>query len=796
MKNLLLALFCCSTSLLFSQNTINGVVSDNGDGQAIFFATAALYNSEGTRVVKSGISDEKGEFVINDIADGEYLIEVSLLGYKSTERVRVQFPEKNGEVMYFKMDKDVLELEEVEVVAKVPLIEQRADRLIVNVSNSVLASSGSLVDAMKSVPGVITSNGRIRMAGQNNVTILIDGESTQYMDVQSLLQSIPADNIEAIEVIHQPGAEFEAAGTGPILNVVLKKKRALGTNGSVIARTQKNYKWLYGSGVFFSHYQNDINVNGYISYTSIADQETLDITRRVKNDIYNQTSVTPNDLLAWSNNLSIDWDITEKQRIGVTGQANFGDIDQVAVSTTDIDFSETIVTDINIITDNREDGNWDYLSINPYYSISFDTSTHKLEADFNLFRSKVESFNELITTNLNNTDTFFPGQRFDQPGEIRIHAFKLDYSKPLSNNLSLAMGGKYSVARLDNDLNVFFEEEKNIWVRSQAQSNLFEFNETIAAAYGKLNYKLGSWTGSVGLRYEDSDSEGRSVTRHDTINRRIRRFFPSFSIGRDIAGPIGATFAYSYRIDRPAYFDLNPFTTNLDPFTSLRGNPVLVPSLTHSMRFSLVYDGYPFFTAEYKNINDPMVEVTEQNDETGETFLYTVNLGAQRLFNSQFILPLDFLFEDISGFAGINVNYNEYDSEYLNQNFNPSKWTYNVFVRAQFNLPGDINAEIGGNYASGLLDGVIEIDDFYGVEIGFAKDFFDRKVNLSFGAEDIFVRFTNGEINFANMDIDFLEAWYTPELTFKLTYKFGNRFLKEKKARKFGAEEEINRTQQ
>jgi len=121
----------------------------------------------------------------------------------------------------------------VEVVAKVPLLEQRADRMVVNVAKSLTSVNGSLMEIMKKVPGMLVVNGKLSMSGNSNPTILIDGRTTQYMDIQSMLREMPGDNIERIEVIHQPGAEFEASGNGPIINIILKKNKLYGTNGSL-----------------------------------------------------------------------------------------------------------------------------------------------------------------------------------------------------------------------------------------------------------------------------------------------------------------------------------------------------------------------------------------------------------------------------------------------------------------------------------------------------------------------------------------------------------------------------------
>jgi len=786
----ILNLLC--SCLLFSQNTIEGTISSS-KGEDIFYATVILFDSANNGYVAAVTSDEQGAFTLENIKDGDFYLIIKMLGYKDLKQENISLPEDNKKPIKIVLEEDATLLDEVVVKGKVPLMEQKADRLVVNVENSLIGSGGSMIDAMKSVPGVLVTNRGIRIAGQSNVTILINGRSTQYMNINSLLQDMPASSIKRIELIHQPGAEFDASGTGPIINIILKKNNLLGTNGSASLRLEKDYKWLYWTGLSLSHYKKDLNIAGYIGYSHTAAQEGLEVTRRVKNDIYKQNSFNPNDGNTFGTNLSLDYDISEKQRIGIGAQYWRGITDQVKTSSTDIDFEDP-QSDLSLTTRNIKDGDWSYLNLSPYYSLTFDTASHKLDIDVNLFGLKSDATNTLENSNITTPSSFFAGQRFIQPNDNKIAAVRLDYAKPLSPGIQLNTGLKFSRADLENDLIVFQEASEGVWMLDPSQSNLFIFNEDIAAVYGKLTTSLGAWSGTLGLRYEYSNSEGTSKTIDESISRKISKLFPSFSLRRDIAGPIATSFAYSYRIDRPRYYDLNPFITNLDPFTGERGNTVLTPALTHSMKLNVLYDNFPFLSAEYKIIDDAMVQVTEQNDSTGVTFLSTVNLEKQRLFNIQLLAPIEFFVKDVSGSVGFIVNHNEYESEYLGQRFDRSKWTYTAFLQARVKLPAGFNAEARGSYSSGALDGVIELEDFYRVELALSKKFWNDRAEVTFGIDDVIYRFRNGEIKYANADINFTDSWYVNEISFGFSYKFGNRYLNSRKNRDKSAKEEIDRT--
>ena len=210
------------------------------------------------------------------------------------------------------------------------------------------------------------------------------------------------------------------------------------------------------------------------------------------------------------------------------------------------------------------------------------------------------------------------------------------------------------------------------------------------------------------------------------------------------------------------------------------------------MKFNLTYEEQPFFNIEYKTTADAMVEVTEQNDETGEAYTTVVNLASQNLFNVSLFFPLDFI-PGIEGFGGVIASHTAYDSEYLAQQFMRSGWSYTAFLEANFTLPGKIETEVSGWYNSGGPEGIMNAEWIYGVSVGFGKKFLDNKAKISVGVEDIFRRFWHAKIDYANMDVDVTSKWYAPSVNMRLTYKFGNPHMKTKKRHSGSATDEINR---
>jgi len=494
------------TTQLAGQNNISGALLD-AKGNGIYFGTVALMNMDSV-IIKGESTEEDGTFAMKDIKDGKYILEGSMLGYKTSWIGAIELPRDQGKKFEITLLDDATTLETVEVVGKVPLLEQRADRLVVNVENNITNLGGNLLDVMKKVPGVLVVGDKLQIAGQRNVTILINGKTTQYMDINSLLKDMPGDNIKKVEVIHQPGAEFEAAGTGPIINIILKKNALYGTNGKVTLGIGKGRDWRNKASLSLSHYQGPLNIHGSVGYRSAPWYDQMNIVRNVAGDIYDQKSEDASQRTALRGNFGVDWDINAKHRVGFSTRYINSMSDYPIINTTKIDFFEPEFEDLNVRTVNNTNNEWQLASINPYYTYEIDTSGQKIDLDFNYVKINSDGQNILDPVESNNLVAFLD-QKYEQPGETNILATKLDYTYPFSKSLILKVGGKYSDAELDNSLEAFDETVKGDFVANTFQTNRFIFDEQIKAAYSKVDWIAGDWSGTVGLRFEESNSQGR-----------------------------------------------------------------------------------------------------------------------------------------------------------------------------------------------------------------------------------------------------------------------------------------------
>ena len=795
MKNLTLLLIAlCISGLSYGQNIKGQILDDSG--VPIFFATAALYNASDSTLVAAESTDDEGYFRF-EAGDGQYYLTATMLGYADLT-TNLQVPASTNENLVMKMVQDANLLTTIEIKDKAPLLEQRGDKLIVNVEGNITNTSGSLLDVMKKVPGMLVIRDRLSIAGSGNPTIYLNGKTTQYMDVQSLLRDMPGDNIKKVEIIHQPGAEYEAAGSGPIINIIMKKNSLFGTNGSVTAGVSYAQLWEYTTGVNLSHYAGKLNVSGGLGFSRNSWVEEIILTRRLNgiaselDGTYEQSNLDQATPRTYRGNVRVDYDLTERNRIGIEAKYYNNNNEWQANNETNVDLFSAESQDFNLSTINDQDRSWRYTSINPYYIFEIDTAGQKLELDLS-YANYFRQGNSRLTTS-NSINSFLEETNYDQPGETDIYAATIDYTLPITSALEVKVGAKYSEANLDNNLGSEYRNAEGVWINNPLQSNHYLFDESIKAGYGKLIWNDGDWSATAGLRYESSESIGNSLTLGETQTRTINKLFPSFSVSKKLGSSLKSTLSFSRRIDRPRYSTLNPFIFYLDPFTSERGNPNLRPELTNSAKFTLSYEGQPFFNVEYKRSSDAIVEVTEQEQSNQEAYKTEINFDEQTNFSSSLFFPLDFI-PGLSGYGGVILSNVSYNSQYIGDEFLRSKWNTTTFIQAEFELPGEIQAELGGWYTSGNQEGIFASEYLYGTSFGISKKFLDRKLKLSLGVEDFINKFWTASVDY-QQDVDLEVRWATPQVGIRASYSFGNKHLKKKKKRSASATEELRRAQQ
>lgn len=770
----------------FTQNSIKGKIVDS-QNEPLPYVNIILYKVGEKTTPKGTVSDDNGNYSFKNIANGKYNIAVSTLGFK-TEKVK-EFELSISKTFNFTLKEESQTLDEVVVKATRPVIRQTAEKLVVDLEKTEMLSS-SLQDVMRKVPGVLVTNNGITIAGKGGVRILINGKTTEYMDVETLLRDFPADNIAKIEVVEQPGAEYEASGSGAIVNIILKKNVRLGTHGSITGWVGEDEGFEYGTRASIASYKNKLNWQTSISHSKPTWRDDLFLVRTVGNETYDQKSVSPYNPNNFSVSGNIDYYLNDNNSIGVGGRWNNRKSDRITTS-------KTIVSDANntstLFSENSYDRDRINFNINPYYEYKSDTD--KLVVDFNYINYKNDNTNTL--SEIAGSTLPFTDRKYIQDGKYTIKTYKADYSKTFSDNLKVSVGSKYAMVDTDSDLQSFLENNSGGFTLNQMSSSQFLVDETIFAVYSKVNATSGKWSFSGGLRYENSNTDGTShfiENGQPTVKikkRPIRKLFPSASISRKLTEALGASVSYSYRIRRPSYGSLNSFEEYLDPFSAEEGNPNLKPAFTNNYQFNLTYEGQPFFTVGYSKTNDVIFDLIKQNNTTKQIRQQAVNVEDFTNWNFRLFAPLNFV-KGLEGYTGIIANKNTYNS--ATHGVDLSKWSFFWFAQASYKLPWDVNFEMSGNYGTGALEGQIEVDWLAGLDFSFGKKFFNDKLKANLGFNKMLSRGFNGNINYGNGTARVESNGSRQNIQLRLVYSFGSKFGK-KKAKRNSSKDEENRIQ-
>lgn len=434
MKTFYTALLCSFLTLLCTSvraqkeakapetGSISGRVFD--ENTPAEFTNILLVSATDSLVVKLELADENGSFAFSEIEAASYFIRTTGIGYGEKDHpVFTLTAGEDLELPVYQISGSGTNLETIEVVARKPFLEQKAGMLVVNVDQSITGQGGTVIDMLRKVPGIVVAGNRIQMAGKSGLTILIDGRPTKYMDIQSLLRDMPADNIKSIEVISQPGAQYDAEGSGGVINLVLKKNSLLGTNGSVYAGGGYGERAKYRAGGQLSHRAGKLNLTGGASWNQSSWVEGLDLVRRFDDRTFVQTNRDFGVPNSYSLRGGADYDLTGKQRIGLNATYNWGQSPRSATNLTNVLNPETSNLMETFSTSIQRDRPWTGFNADAFYRIKLDTSGQEINFDLSYNRFTRDGRVALQTIG----DGGFPDRVNLEPTSADIISGQVDY---------------------------------------------------------------------------------------------------------------------------------------------------------------------------------------------------------------------------------------------------------------------------------------------------------------------------------------------------------------------------------
>lgn len=802
MKKTLLYLLIHGLSLTsFAQTfTVGGLVK-NQQNEAIGFAAISVNQAKDSALVKADVADEHGSFRIAGIPEGKYFLRISAVGQQMFLSEGFQVRDRDLTIADIRMSPETRQLNEVKVTGTKPLIEVKNDRMVFNVEASINATGSNALELLQRSPGVqVDRDENILVRGKTGVRIYIDGRPSPLSgkDLASTLKSMNSADIEAIEIITNPSAKFDAAGDLGIINIRLKKNAKLGTNGNLSLGGMFGISPKYNASLNLNHRDKKLNIFGNYGFNQGAWHNTTYDDQILNHVAYNK--IWHGIWRDTSHNAKIgaDYFIDSKNTLGFNVNGRISDHNGGGESETFISKRMNLAADSLLLssqTSNPEKNKNLNANLNYRYA---DTTGHELniDADYGRFSSRGISYQPnkyfFKTTSDEPLERNYVSKT---PVDITIKSFKVDYEQPFKKG-KLGYGVKRSDVKSDNTFN-FYNVLQNTEVIDTNRSNRFKYLERVYAGYVNYNISLGKkWDLQAGLRAEHTKSLGDLTSyKHndlDKVDTTYLNFFPSGALSYRASKNHTWNLNYSRRINRPSYQNLNPFEYRIDELVYSKGNPFLKPEYANSFKLTHVYKAKLTTSFGYRRTKFPVVGLRIPYDSS-RTYFITQNLDYSQGFSLDISIttPIAKWWEVYFNFSGYhNLWRAALDNGII---VNNRTTAFNFNAQNTFKLKNNWTLELSGWYNSPYRR--IDYNWQMGMmDAGVQKKFWKENASLKVSFSDVFHTARGGYTSaYAGIETRLRFRFEGRMLRVNFNYRFGSKEIKGARARKSGSEDELNR---
>lgn len=808
MRNFLILIFALTAQLSFAQapaNTIKGAVKD-GSGKALRSATVSLLAAKDSAIKKVDITDEKGEYSFTNIKNGNYLLSYTMVGHEKA--YSPSFELKDGQTFnaeIVSLNSAAGKLQSVTVVSKKPLIEVRADKTIFNVENSINATGSNALELLQKSPGVmVDNNDNITMKGKTGVRIYVDGKMMQLdaKDLAAYLKAINSNDIEAIEMISNPSAKYDASGNAGIINIRLKKNKKYGTNGSVNLGYVQGITPKGNGSLNLNYRDKKVNLFSNISAHRGFYENSMYLYRIQNDTLYNQSTINTNDNKNYNFKAGADFFLNRTNTIGVMANGSFGNEEWSSESRTPISYfpagqNPQFIKELR--STNRVPGKRNNFNANLNYRFADTTGTEvNTDLDYGRFHGIGNSYQPNYYYGSSGSLLYSIINANNTPTDIDIYTAKTDVEMNKWKG-KIGFGAKVAYVKTTNSFD-FFNVVNGVSQKILSRSNSFTYTENVNAAYVNFQRQLGKkWSMQTGLRAEQTNSHGEltradGVTQSDNdIKRTYIDFFPSAALTFNVNDKNSLNLTYSRRIDRPTYQDLNPFENKLDELTFQKGNAFLRPQYTHSIELTHTFKSKINTTLGFSDVKDYATVITDTTNGNA-TYIQQRNLAKQQIYNLSVGSALSFT-KWWNGYGNAWFSYQVFRGEFNGAKIDRDYPIYGAYMQNTFTLGKDYTAEISGWFnGPSVWAGTWKNKAQGGVDVGLQKLFMQKKATLKVTVTDIFHTNPWYAVNdYAGVYINGHGSWESQTLRVNFTYRFGSNEIRAARQRKTGLESENSR---
>lgn len=731
--------------------TLKGQIMSTYSGTPLEFATISIFDKENSELITGGLTDLDGTFQV-EVEIGPIYAEIEFISFEKLiidpiiiDREAIRSGDRVINLGTLEMNQNAELLDEVEITAEKSEMQFALDKRIFNVGKDLANQGGTAQDILDNVPSVtVDIEGNVSLRGSSGVRILIDGRPSGLAgeDNANGLRAIPANLIDKVEVITNPSARYEAEGMAGILNIVLKKQKGGGFNGSF--DVSGGYPAQGGVGANINYRKGKVNwfANYGLNYRESPGSGMYYQTTQVGSDLFIQDQESERNRTGLSNSIraGIDFFPTEKQTFTGSFIYRRSDEDNLSALTYQ-DYLNSVdnLTRTTLRTDDEreEESNLEY-SIN--YKREFSNRKHVLNATLQ-FRDNVESENsdffETVTFSSGSDVPDLIQRSGNDEGQKNI-LFQLDYVQPLEGeNHNLELGLRTNFRDIDNDYLVE-ELQDGDFVSLPGLSNNFEYDEDVLAAYAMYGRGFGKLSLQAGLRAEYSHVITALLQTDEVNDRDYMNLFPSVNATYEMPKGNALQLSYSRRIRRPRFWDLNPFFTFSDSRNTFSGNPNLDPEYTDSYEIgNIKYFENATFGGSlfYRHTTDVIQRVLTFLPD-GTTNRQPENLATQNDFGLEFTMQ----YSGVKWYrvdANANFFRSETNGNNVDDSFSAETFTWFARMTNRFKVWDGADLQVRLNYRAPRETVQGRSKSITSLDLGLSKDI-TSDATLTFGVRDLF----------------------------------------------------------
>ncbi len=796
----------CSQAQTNPAGKVSGSIKDGGNQKIIDAASVSLLKAKDSSLVKIAITDKEGNFIIENVKDGAYLVLATSTGHlKTYSNTFTISPEQlNTSVGILQLVPADKNLKEVTVISKKPFIERKADRTVLNVEASISNTGSTALEVLEKAPGVtVDKDGNISLKGKQGVMIMVDGKPTYLSgpELTNMLRNMSSNQLDQIEIMTNPSAKYDASGRSGIINIKTKKNKQKGFNGSASTAYSQGIYSRTSNSLNLNYKNGKINLFSTLSANYRNNYQELDIYRRYTNTdkstkaIFEQNSFQTRHGGNYNAKLGADFYVSKKTTFGVVLSGVTNPQAQNAENTSYLKGNNGIVDSI-VQAVSSEHSKWKNGSINFNLRHVVDSTGRELTVDADYLRYDATKDQRFYNTSYTpqwalKTSDILLGEL---PSAIKIYSAKIDYTHPLKKGTKIETGVKSSFVETDNTAG-YYNLVGSTKTPDYEKTNRFDYKENINAAYLNFNKEIKKWSIQTGLRLENTNYRGNQFgnpTKSDSaFKNSYTSLFPTLFVGYNPTEKNQFSFSYGRRINRPDYEDLNPFLFFLDKYTYGAGNPFLKPMYSHVLEASHTYKQIFTTTLNYSYTKDLFSEIFRQKD-----FATIVSQGNYGSMNDASISENAQI--QVAKWLSTNiyteVRYNRFRGILYGDDVDIDATTFLVNINNQFKFKKGWSAEVSGWYRTKGVEGQIQIKSLGQLTTGVQKQVLKNKGTLKLNINDVLkTRNPRGEINFQNTEARFRQYSDNRTATLSFSYRFGKPIKGIQKRKTGGAGTEQNR---